>query len=88
MFSTDTDLIHRPSIDLSEMGLGLVGGHRRMHRSVLNALKKSYGLRYGIAILPMDQRAMNRTKLKQGLRECDLIAIVTGYASHTISRNN
>ena len=71
--------------DLSEMILGLVGGHEATRREVIHELTIKYGLRRWVEVPPTWESSLPKAALKGKLERCSLIVIITGYMNHSLT---
>ena len=81
--SSDSDVY---KTDLSEMKLGIVGGHDATRREVIKELSELYGLKQWVEVPPTWEKSLSQRVLKAKLEHCDLIVIVTGYMNHSLTQ--
>ena len=72
-------------VDLSNLALGIVGGHPTTVREVINELSAIYGLQRWVVVPPTWENNIRTNELKGKLLHCDLIVIVTGYMNHSLT---
>ena len=71
--------------DLSQIKLGIVGGHDATRREVIRELTAQYGLTRWVEVPPTWEQSLSQRVLKGKLEQCDLIVIVTGYMNHSLT---
>ena len=72
-------------IDLSQLRLGLVGGHSATRRDVVDELSAKHGLQQWVEVPPSKESSLRKSDLKTKLERCDLIVIITGYMNHSLT---
>lgn len=72
-------------IDLSQLQLGLVGGHSATRRGVVEELSENHGLQRWVEVPPSKESSLRKSNLKAKLERCDLIVIITGYMNHSLT---
>lgn len=72
--------------DLSSLNLALVGGHEATRREVIRELKENYQLKYFTEVAPSDEAYINRNNIQTKINNCDLVAMITGYMGHDLSK--
>lgn len=72
--------------NLSSLNLALVGGHEATRREVIRELKESYQLKYFTEVASSDEAYINRNNVQTKINNCDLIAMITGYMGHDLSK--
>ena len=78
--SLPSSQINQPN--LSEISIAIVGGHETTYHKVTGELVK-YGLKRCVHIPP--RSADNLSKIREKIRDCDLIVIVTSHVDHYVS---
>ena len=74
------------AVDLSQLYLGLVGGHDATRRGVVDTLSADYGLKRWVEVPPHWDSNIRKRGLKDKLQQCDLIVIITGYMNHSLTQ--
>jgi tetratricopeptide (TPR) repeat protein len=72
-------------IDLSNVRLGLVGGHSAVRRATLRYLQQEYRLQDPVEIPTTRESAIDRVTLREKLINCTWVAVITGYIGHDLS---
>ena len=72
--------------DLSSLNLALVGGHEATRREVIHELQENYQLKYFAEVAPSDEAYVNRSNVQTKISNCDLVAMITGYMGHDLSK--
>lgn len=79
--------IELDSIDLSDRKLAIVGGHTRVQNALVEALNREYNLREVIKFTSNDRgRRITQQHIKDVLKSCDYIVMITGNLSSYIQR--
>ena len=73
-------------ISFSSISLGLVGGHATTRRAVIDELQENYALKDVVEILPSSEAYINRNNVQQKIQHCNLIAVITGYIGHDLTK--
>lgn len=73
------------SLDLVNLSLAIIGGHRATRQGVIELLSVKYGLRTWVEIPPLFEAKTRQNILKAKIEHCDLIVIITGYMSHPLT---
>ena len=71
--------------NLSNLILGLVGGHEATRREVIHELTLKHGLRRWVEVPPTWESSLPKATLKGKLEQCDLIVIITGCMNHSLT---
>lgn len=74
------------TIDLSSLSLALVGGHEATRREVSRELKECYSLKNIVEVAPSNEAHVDRSSVRAKISECKLIAVITGYMGHDLSK--
>jgi hypothetical protein len=74
------------TIDLSSLRLALVGGHETTRREVIRELKERYSLENAVEVTPSSEAYVDRSTVQNKINNCDLIAVITGYMGHNLSK--
>jgi thioredoxin-like negative regulator of GroEL len=74
------------TINLSSLRLALVGGHEATRREVIRELKESYSLGNTVEVAPSSEAYVDRSTVQNKINNCDLIAVITGYMGHDLSK--
>ena len=72
-------------IDLSDLYLGLVGGHPATRQGIVQELATHYRLQNWVEIPPLKEARIRKNKLKRKLNRCNLIVIIADYMSHPLT---
>ena len=80
------DNIATETINLSSIRLALVGGHEATRREVIRELKESYSLGNTVEVEPSSEGYVDRSTVQNKINNCDLIAVITGYMGHDLSK--
>ena len=72
--------------DLSSLKLALVGGHEATRREVIRELQEKYQLKYCAEVAPSNEAYINRNNVQTTIDNCDLVAMITGYMGHDLSK--
>ena len=72
--------------DLSDVKLGIVGGHDATRREVIKELAECYRLRQWVEVPPTWEQSLSQRVLRGKLEHCSLIVIVTGYMNHSLTQ--
>ncbi|MBE9064833.1 hypothetical protein [cf. Phormidesmis sp. LEGE 11477] len=72
--------------NLSNLVLGIVGGHEATRREVIHELTEKYGLRRCAEVPPTWEGRHQKRVVRQKLEHCDLIVIITGYMNHSLTQ--
>jgi hypothetical protein len=72
--------------DLSSLNLALVGGHEATRRAVIRELQENYQLKSCAEVAPSDEAYINRNNVQTRINNCDLVAMITGYMGHDLSK--
>ena len=80
------EAITKETPDLSSLNLALVGGHEATRREVIRELQENYQLKYCAEVAPSDEAYINRNNVQTKINNCDLVAIITGYMGHDLSK--
>ncbi len=72
--------------DLSSLNLALVGGHEAVRREVIRELQENYQLKYFAEVAPSNEAYINRNNVQTKINNCDLVAMITGYMGHDLSK--
>lgn len=79
------DLPDFPKPNLSNLVLGIVGGHEATRREVIHELTEKYQLRRCVEVPPTWEGRHQKRVVRQKLEHCDLIVIITGYMNHSLT---
>jgi hypothetical protein len=74
------------TFDLSSLRLALIGGHEATRREVIRELKESYSLENTVEVAPSSEAYVDRSTVQNKINNCDLIAVITGYMGHDLSK--
>ena len=74
------------TFDLSSLRLALVGGHEATRREVIRELTESYSLENTVEVAPSSEAYVDRSTVQNKINNCDLIAVITGYMGHDLSK--
>jgi len=80
------EAISKQTPNLSSLNLALVGGHEATRREVIRELQENYHLKYCAEVAPSDEAYINRNNVKTKINNCDLVAMITGYMGHDLSK--
>lgn len=72
--------------DLSSLRLAIVGGHEATRTEVIRELKEFYGLEDAVEVAPSSEAYVDRSSVQTKISNCDLIAAITGYMGHDLSK--
>lgn len=75
-----------PGPDLSNLVLGIVGGHEATRREVIHELTEKYQLRRCVEVPPTWEGRHQKRVVRQKLEHCHLIVIITGYMNHSLTQ--
>lgn len=74
------------AIFLSSIRLALVGGHKTTRRAIIHELQENYALKDVVEIFPSSEVYINRNTVQEKIQHCNLIAVITGYIGHDLTR--
>lgn len=80
------EAITKKTPDLSSLNLALVGGHEATRREVIRELQEKYQLKYFTEVAPSNEAYINRNNIQTKINNCDLVAMITGYMGHDLSK--
>lgn len=71
--------------DISSLRLALVGGHEATRREVVRELTSIYQVQEVVEVAPSSEAYISRGSVQNRIKNCDLIAVITGYMGHDLS---
>jgi hypothetical protein len=80
-----TSLAVENTIDLSSITIALIGGDNYTRREVIQRLSAIYSLKEIREVPPKWERRANNSSVKITIRDCDLIAVLTGRTRHNLT---
>ncbi len=73
-------------IDLSSIKLGIVGGHPKARNRIFEILRGQYNLKNCVQIPPGSEQHIDYQQIRDKLRNCNLILLITGYIDHALAK--
>jgi hypothetical protein len=73
--------------DLAHLSLALIGGHEATRQGVIDELSTQYGLRRWVEVPSLVDSHINKRVLREKIEGCDLIVIITGYMTHSLTHS-
>jgi tetratricopeptide (TPR) repeat protein len=74
------------TLNLSSLNFALVGGHEATRREVIRELREKYGIEKAVEVAPSSEAYLNRSNVQAQISNCNLIAMITGYMGHDLSK--